>query len=419
MNVLWITNTLFPEAQTFLLGNKDFKSSGGWLLGASEHLSKIEGVSLSIVTMSKLVNKLTYISGINIKYIIIPYCSNSFGKKVRTYLQDIKNEVNPDIVHIHGTEYPLGLSYVQVFGSENVVVSIQGLVGEISKYYTYGISLKNVFFNYTLRDLLFGSILTEKKRFKKKAKHEYLLLQSVKHVIGRTTFDYAHSLSINSKIRYHFCNETLREEFYTNTWSYEKCNKHTIFLSQASYPIKGLHLFLNSLPFVSSKYPDLNVFIAGFDITCKNGSMKRKLFVPGYGLYIKRMINKLQLNNVVHFTGALNADEIKEQLLKANVFICPSTVENSPNSLGEAQLLGVPCIASYVGGVPDMILNKNCGLLYRCEDYKMLARRIIETFDKSSYFDSTEMRTIAHDRHNPQNNLDKLVSIYNSILNKK
>ena len=54
----------------------------------------------------------------------------------------------------------------------------------------------------------------------------------------------------------------------------------------------------------------------------------------------------------------------------------PSSIENSPNSLGEAQLLGVPCIASDVGGVTDMIPNKECGIIYRFEEVELLAKHI-------------------------------------------
>lgn len=416
MNVLWITNTCFPEAQSLLIGNEEFKTSGGWLIGASEQLSKTGEISLSVMTMSKLVNRLTYLKGKYIQYIIVPYCSDSFSNKVRKQLQEIKDKIEPDIVHIHGTEYPLGLSYIQTCGSDNVIVSIQGLIGEISKYYLYGIRTRDIILNYTLRDLLCGSLYSEKKDFQKRSELEKVTLMRVKHVIGRTSFDHDHVLSINNNVNYHFCNETLRNEFYTGMWSYQNCDKHRIFLSQASYPIKGLHYFLQSLPYVRQKYPDVKVFIAGFDLTCRNGSIWRKLLVPGYGLYIRKLIDNLKLNDVVYFTGSLNAYEMKEQLLKSNVFVCPSIVENSPNSLGEAQMLGVPCIASYVGGVPDMIPNAACGLMYRCEDSEMLAQRIMEVFDSSSTLNMEEMRSVAHLRHSPDRNLIRLVDIYSSIL---
>lgn len=64
---------------------------------------------------------------------------------------------------------------------------------------------------------------------------------------------------------------------------------------------------------------------------------------------------------------------VKRYLL-SNVFICPSTIENSPNSLCEAQLLGVPHIASYVGGTADLMKgNEEC--LYRFEETEMLAEK--------------------------------------------
>lgn len=68
---------------------------------------------------------------------------------------------------------------------------------------------------------------------------------------------------------------------------------------------------------------------------------------------------------------------MKQEYLNANVFICPSSLENSPNSLGEAQILGTPCLASYVGGIPDMMFG-NEGYLYRFEEIEMLAERFVK-----------------------------------------
>ena len=59
-----------------------------------------------------------------------------------------------------------------------------------------------------------------------------------------------------------------------------------------------------------------------------------------------------ELEDKVSFLGPLNAEQMKAEYLRSNVFLCPSSIENSPNSLGEAQMLGVPCVASYVGGIP-------------------------------------------------------------------
>lgn len=104
------------------------------------------------------------------------------------------------------------------------------------------------------------------------------------------------------------------------------------------------------------------------------------------------------------------------RLLKSNIFICPSSIENSPNSLGEAQLLGVPCIASFVGGIPDMIPSKACGSMYRFEEIEMLADIICTVLEKSKDFDNTEMRRISLLRHDAKQNQIRLNEIYNAIL---
>ena len=55
---------------------------------------------------------------------------------------------------------------------------------------------------------------------------------------------------------------------------------------------------------------------------------------------------------------------MRQAYLEADVFLLPSQSENSPNSLGEAMLLGLPCVASNAGGIPDMLADGQEGLLY-------------------------------------------------------
>lgn len=414
MKVLWITNILFPNAAYKLTGNRDFKSSGGWLIGAASALSKYKSLELSIASVSNLVSHLEVINTGEITYYVIPSGKGveNYNSSFENYWKEIKSTVNPDVIHIYGTEYPIGLSYLRACGNKHVVVSVQGLKYAIAKYYLAGLTPKDVYCNITLHDILKGSLIKEQKDFKKKGLLEKETLRSVKHIIGRTSWDHANTWAINPMAEYHFCNETLRDEFYDGSeWNYDSCKKHSIFLSQGSYPLKGLHKVVQALPAILHYYPDACIRVAGNDITKYKG-FSGYLHYGGYGSYIKNLIDSLGLLDKVTFTGPLNAEEMKHEYLNANVFVCPSSVENSPNSLGEAQILGVPCIASFAGGIPDMMQGDESHL-YRFEETEMLAKMVCDVFNSGSVH--VDMKPISAARHNTKTNASALVTIYKQI----
>jgi len=211
----------------------------------------------------------------------------------------------------------------------------------------------------------------------------------------------------------------LRNEFYqSNKWSYSKCAKQTIFLSQAGTPIKGLHKVLEALQLLKDEFPDITIRIGGNNIIANN-SLKDRIRMSGYGKYIKSLLRKYSLFEHVKFLGPLDAGAMVLEYQKANVFICPSSIENSPNSVGEAQIIGTPVIASYVGGIPDMISHDETGLLYRFEEVEMLAEYIRKLFLNVELAVKFSRNGIfaAENRHNRLNNLNKLLEIYNSCRN--
>ena len=65
-------------------------------------------------------------------------------------------------------------------------------------------------------------------------------------------------------------------------------------------------------------------------------------------------------------------------MLKSNVIVVPSIVENESNSLTEAHILGVPTVAAFSGGMTNRIIHKKTGFLYPFNDYTMLANYIME-----------------------------------------
>ena len=165
---------------------------------------------------------------------------------------------------------------------------------------------------------------------------------------------------------------------------------------------------------VLNEYPDTVVRVAGgikVDL-----SFGRKMLLPGYYNYLTQQIRHLHLNNNISFIGTLNGEEMKQEYLSSNLFLCPSSIENSPNSLCEAQILGVPVLAANVGGIPDLMKGDESHL-YRFEDVELLAKMICDVFQSSlNYYNKSE-RDRALDRHDKKTNIEKLYSIYDSVRN--
>lgn len=415
MKLLWITNTLFPDICKEMC--YDIPVINGWVISSAKAiLTYNKQVELAVASpysgkyiIKKKINNVTYFLFPNRKNLI-----NINSKTFQNWIY-IKNEFKPDIIHIHGTEYVHGLNYMNACGNEGVVISIQGLINIVEKYYYGGIEEKIIHKNITLRDRIKSdSLIDQKFKMRKRGLLEIELINKSKNIIGRTSWDKSHALAINPNIKYYKCNELLRDIFYINNWSINKCEKYSIFISQAYYPIKGLHQLLKALPLILRKFPETMVYIGGIDFITNRGWK-----INGYGNYIKTLIKENKLEEKVIFTGVLNEKEMCKRYLLSHVFVCPSSIENSPNSIGEAQILGVPCVASFVGGISDMISDKKSGLLYRFEEVEMLASSVCEIFsnDKLALKLSIECKIEATSRHDKLLNTENLMSIYKSILN--
>lgn len=412
MKILWITNSPFPDVSSDL----KLKDAAKGLIYSSANalLQQNDEIELAVVSfyngkrLEKLVkNRITH-------YLL----SSSFRFTARsdgdTYWQEIKADFQPDVIHIHGSEYFHSYSWVKACGPEKVVLSIQGLVSVCDRYY-YGNIAKGDLIKYTTpRDLVrFDTFFSKRRNMQKRGEHEKMLIEKTNHIIGRTSWDRAHIWAINPDATYHFCNETLRPSYYENKWSIENCTRYSIFVSQANYPIKGFHQLIKALPVVLKYFPQTKVYVAG-----TNYFSNRGIRLTGYGNYINSLIKKYKVSGHIEFTGFLSEEKMCRQYLDAHISVCPSAIENSSNSIGEAQLQGVPCVASYVGGTPDLIEHGETGLLYRFEEVEMLASHICKIFGDDSLAQkiSSNARVSASQRHNKEENAASLYRIYSKIV---
>lgn len=420
MKILWLSNATLPSTAKAL--NLKASDGAGWIEGMLKEL-KNEDIELFICSTLYNIDKIIEAKDNNISYFIIPKKiadPSIYDKSIEVYFKNIIDKVRPDIIHIFGTEFPHTLALINSSPDENFIVSIQGLTSIYEKHYLSNLPLyifKNEKFKRLIRK---NTILMDQDKFKKRGKFEIEALKKVKNVIGRTTWDYACVNQINSDINYFFCNETLREEFYNHEWNINKCEKYSIFLSQGTYPIKGLHSVLEAMKEVLKHYPKAHIYVAGTSIINNIGGFKGKLKagLPNYSEYLLDLITKFKLGKCITFLGNLNEKQMCEQYLKSNVFVLPSSIENSPNSLGEAMILGVPCIASCVGGVQDMLKDREEGFIYPFDEPYMLAHYICEVFKNDNLACKLSQNAKLHARitHNKEINKNQIIKIYKDIL---
>lgn len=428
MKVLWLCNIMLPFIAKSL--GQRIVVKEGWLSGIVREIKKDDhqGIELvicfpstDIMQFAKGDEALFYKNSANgiAYYIFREDIANPeiYDPSMEQSLKAVLDDFNPDIVHIFGTEYPHALAMAKAFAKpEKTLVGIQGLCSAIADVYManlpYSVQKRKTFRDYVKKD----SLMEQQQKFYQRGENEKEVLKLVGHVTGRTDFDREMTGKLAPNAKYHFMNETLREDFYVERWNIDRIEPYSIFLSQGNYPIKGLHFVLDILQDVVKKYDETVVYVAG-DVITAHETIKDKIKISGYGKYLLEQIKKKNLEDHIKFLGALNADKMCARYLKSHVFLCPSVIENSPNSVGEAMLLGVPVVAADVGGVHNLLTDGKDGILYPVDKPEAMKEAILRIFedDKLAMSYSSCAREHALKTHDPKNNYQRLLEIYDEI----
>lgn len=189
-----------------------------------------------------------------------------------------------------------------------------------------------------------------------------------------------------------------------------KNGKYIIYVGRLEN-IKGVHVLIDALSLLHSKRPDLDT--------------KTMILGAGEESYRDYLIKKVQqagIENVVHFVGEVNSDDIANLLRKSFLLVVPSLwYENLPNSILESYASGVPVIASDIGSLKECIINGETGYLFHCGDAEDLANHLEYCFD---HLDETRAmgrnaREVAEQVYSPQRHIVELEYLFNSLANKE
>jgi glycosyltransferase involved in cell wall biosynthesis len=414
MKVLWFTNS--PGNSIEYLDDVFVGSS--WIPALDRKIQNKTDLHIAFpypkITKSFKYGETTYHplgrSNWRIHAILSQFRTRFEGKQeLNTFLRIIE-EIKPDIIHVHGTENMFGRIIPRT--EIPVVVSLQGCLTVIEHKFFGDYSRRSMAYSLIpsslkLKKALFHkSFIRIRREMKGMVRVEREILRNTKYVIGRTSWDRRILSVLSPKSVYYHCDEIIRDTFYKKKWEFRENSKFTIHSTIKNIPYKGF----------------LTICEALFELNQNIGPAVEWRIV---GILPNDEIVKITRRELedrfpkgLVFLGKLAENELVETLKGSSVFVMPSHIENSSNSLCEAMLLGIPIIATFAGGTPGLINDGLEGILVQDGDPWALAGAILELANnpEMAITFGRNARNQALIRHNPDTITDNLLTIYNDII---
>jgi glycosyltransferase involved in cell wall biosynthesis len=92
---------------------------------------------------------------------------------------------------------------------------------------------------------------------------------------------------------------------------------------------------------------------------------------------VERLAQELGVADAVRFAGFLDMEGKASEAEKADVFINTNNIDNMPVSIVEALAMGLPVVATNVGGIPDLVVHEQTALLVAANDDEAMAEAVI------------------------------------------
>ncbi|RJP25484.1 MAG: glycosyltransferase family 1 protein [Candidatus Abyssobacteria bacterium SURF_5] len=173
------------------------------------------------------------------------------------------------------------------------------------------------------------------------------------------------------------------------------------------FPGKGVHVLLRALREVLKDVPELTADIVG------SGPAEEELL---------KLSKELGLQECVRFTGGVPPERLKQYYTRATVLVLPATIlENCPLVLLEAMAAGRPVIGSRVGGIPEIIVDGETGLLFEPNNSTDLAdklRIVLQNRQRANEM-GIKGRQRAEQEYTAEAHMKRILGIYTQVLTKR
>ena len=154
-----------------------------------------------------------------------------------------------------------------------------------------------------------------------------------------------------------------------------------------------------------------------------NKVKNKKLLIAGEGPdkeKIEKYIIENNLKQNVKLLGYLKTNQIKEYVRKARVIIVPSICrENCPYSILETLAIGRPIIGSNLGGIPELVVNNECGYIYN--DEKTLIEKLEKLLNDEALAKKMgeNAKKIANEKFSKDAYYSKIITLYEQLRRTK
>jgi L-malate glycosyltransferase len=140
-----------------------------------------------------------------------------------------------------------------------------------------------------------------------------------------------------------------------------------LFWMRSFHPIYQPETAVRVIARVRARFPEARLVMAGPD--------------KGLESDVRELATQLGLADAVRFAGFLDAAGKRREADAADIFLNTNRVDNQPVAVLEACALGLPVVATRVGGVADMLTDGKTGLLVEDGDDAAMAEAVERLVD--------------------------------------
>ncbi|MEO8257195.1 MAG: glycosyltransferase family 4 protein [Acidobacteriota bacterium] len=360
-----------------------------WVTIQAPLVAAAAGVELHVVTVARDYSADDHFEhqGIHFHFLRVPRVPRAllWYQLDRRRIHQCLDAIRPDLVQGFGTEGSFG--YAAATSGYPALIRMQGIMGRIVPALGARALLRNP-----------GWIVP--------IVIERLTVRRCRQFICPSQFAADYVRQVNPSAQVHLVRTPVRLEYFSIQRDPAPSTRPELLFLGSVLPAKGIEVLLEAMVAIVAEFPGTVLHVAGAG-------------EPGYIDHVlKPLLARTNLVDVVLLHGFQSAPQVCALMARASLLVLPTFMDTSPNVVSEAQIAGVPVVATRVGGIPEVIEHRRTGLLVEPHSAGALADAILDALRHpratAAMADAARAEALVH--HDPETQVAKLVDIYRDMV---